>query len=212
MKIIGAGFGRTGTMSLKAALEELGYGPCYHMTEVFEHPEHAPLWEAAARGEPIDWEELFAGYQATVDWPGAAFYKEIMKTYPEAKVLLSSVRDPERWYESTRSTIYTTVNPSPEMIAAVGPAPRLNNELIWKRTFGGNFEDRRHAFEVFELHNEEVKEHVPAGRLLVYEVREGWGSLCEFLEVEVPKDEPFPHLNDTEAFVKRVQEHLVRND
>jgi hypothetical protein len=100
----------------------------------------------------------------------------------------------------------------PEMIAAVGPAPRLNNELIWKRTFGGNFEDRRHPIEVFERHNEEVKEHVPAGRLLVHEVREGWGSLCEFLEVEVPKDEPFPHLNDTEAFVKRVQEYLARSD
>ena len=145
-----------------------------------------------------------------MDWPRAAFYKEIMKAYPEAKVLLS-VRDPERWYESTRNTIYTSVNPSPEMIAAVGPASRLNNELIWKRTFGGNFEDRRHAIEVFERHNEEVKEHVTAGRLLVYEVREGWGSLCEFLEVEVPKDEPFPHLNHMEAFVKRVQEHLARS-
>lgn len=133
MKVIGAGFGRTGTMSLKAALEELGYGPCYHMTDVFEHPEHIRMWEAATRGEPVDWDELFAGYQATVDWPGAAFYRELMEVFPDAKVLLS-LRDPEKWYESTRNTIYATVNPSPEMIAALGHAPRLNNELIWKQT------------------------------------------------------------------------------
>src|SRR5918911_5138613 len=110
MKVIGAGFGRTGTMSLKAALEEIGYGPCYHMIDLFEKPEHVPLWQAATRGELVDWQELFAGYQATVDWPGAAFYKELMQAYPVAKVLLS-VRDPEKWYASTRNTIYATVNP-----------------------------------------------------------------------------------------------------
>lgn len=141
MRVIGAGFGRTGTMSLKAALEELGYAPCYHMTDLFENPEHVAPWEAATREEPVDWEELFEGYRATVDWPGAACYKELMKAYPDAKVLLS-VRGPEGWYESTKNTIYATVDPSPQMIAALGPAPRLNNELIWKRTFGGNFENR----------------------------------------------------------------------
>jgi hypothetical protein len=211
LQVIGAGFGRTGTRSLKVALEEFGYGLCYHMIELFEHPDHVERWEAAVRGEPVDWEELFHGYQATVDWPGAAFYKDLMKAYPEAKVLLS-IREPERWYESTRNTLYTTVDPSPEMIAAVGPAPRLNDELIWKRTFGGNFEIRWHAIEVLERHNEEVKEHVPAERLLVYEAKDGWGPLCEFLGVEVPKAKPFPHLNDTEVFIKRVQEHRARSD
>src|SRR5215210_4077602 len=211
MEIIGAGFGRTGTMSLKAALEELGYAPCYHMTDLFENPEHVPLWEAATRGEPVDWEGLFAGYQATVDWPGAAFYKELMEAYPDAKVLLS-VRDPERWYESTNNTIYATVDPSPEMIAAVGPTPRLNNELIWKRTFGGSFADRQQAIEVFERHNEQVREHVPADRLLVYEVKEGWRPLCEFLGAEEPRGKPFPHLNDTDAFRRMVQEHFAQRD
>jgi hypothetical protein len=93
-------------MSLKVALEELGYAPCYHMVEVFEHPEHVSLWEAATRGEPLDWEKIFGSYQAAVDWPTAAFYKELMEVYPEAKVLLTT-RDPERWYESTKHTIYT---------------------------------------------------------------------------------------------------------
>lgn len=105
LEVIGAGFGRTGTMSLKMALEDLGYGPCYHMIELFEHPEHVERWEAAVRGEPVDWEEMFVGYRASVDWPGAAFYKELSERYPEAKVILT-VRDPEKWYESVRNTIF----------------------------------------------------------------------------------------------------------
>jgi hypothetical protein len=211
LEVIGAGFGRTGTMSLKVALEELGYGPCYHMVELFEHPEHVQRWEAAVRGEPVNWEELLSGYRATVDWPGAAFYGELMKAYPEAKVLLS-VRNPQRWYESTKNTIYATVNPSPEMIAAVGPAPRLNNELIWKRTFGEDFADSQHAIEVFERHNEEVKRYVPADQLLVYKVKEGWEPLCDFLGVEAPKGKPFPHLNDTDSFQRMLREHSAQRD
>src|SRR5690242_7699355 len=105
LKVIGAGFGRTGTLSLKVALEELGFGPCYHMIEVFQYPEHAKLWEAATQGKPIDWDQIFANYQATVDWPGCTFYADLMARYPDAKVLLS-VRDPETWYESVMSTIY----------------------------------------------------------------------------------------------------------
>src|SRR5919199_3150253 len=105
LEVIGAGFGRTGTMSLKVALEELGFGPCYHMTEVFANPKHVKFWEAAARGEPVDWEELFRGYRSSVDWPGAAFYEELMERYPDAKVILT-VRDPDRWYESALNTIY----------------------------------------------------------------------------------------------------------
>ncbi len=99
IKVIGAGLGRTGTLSLKAALEELGFSRCYHMTDVFAHLEHARVWDDAARGLPVDWDTLFQGYQATVDWPGCAFYEEFMRRYPDAKVILS-VRDPERWYEA----------------------------------------------------------------------------------------------------------------
>jgi Sulfotransferase domain len=105
VKVIGAGFGRTGTASLQSALQELGFGPCYHMYEVFEHPQHADFWEAAWRGETVDWDEVLGSYEATVDWPGCAFYRELMERYPDAKVLLS-VRDPEQWYESTRNTVY----------------------------------------------------------------------------------------------------------
>lgn len=217
MEVIGAGFGRTGTMSLKAALEELGFAPCYHMIELFENPEHAELWEAAARGEPVDWEELFGGHRASVDWPGCTFYKELMEAYPEAKVLLS-VRDPERWYESTKNTIYRRRKTTPmsrimSLMRVFSPAMRRStrviDEVIWEGTFGGNFEDRRYAIEVFTRHNEEVRRRVPADRLLVYEVKDGWGPLCEFLNVEVPKDKPFPHLNDTAAFRKMVRRRFA---
>jgi hypothetical protein len=206
LEVIGAGFGRTGTMSLKVALEELGFGPCYHMIEVFEHPEHVSLWEAATRGEPLDWEKIFGSYQAAVDWPTTAFYNELMKVYPHAKVLLT-IRDPEKWYESTKHTLYPTIEtPEPS------PIMRMANKLIWEQTFDGNFEDRRYAIEVFKRHNEEVKKHVPPERLLVYEVKEGWKPLCEFLGVEIPEEKPFPHLNDTEAFKEMVQQRRAQMD
>src|SRR4051794_10397381 len=136
MKVIGAGFGRTGTLSLKVALEVLGYGPCYHMIELLEHPEHVERWEAAVRGEPVDWEELFHGYQATVDWPGAAFYKELSERYPETRVILT-VRDPEGWYESARNTIFALQD------VASSRAPQMARELASQRGFDGEVEDRR---------------------------------------------------------------------
>jgi hypothetical protein len=209
VKVIGAGFGRTGTTSLKAALEELGFGPCYHMTEVFAHPGHADFWVSAWRGEPVDWEGVLGDYQATVDWPACTFYEKLMERHPEAKVLLS-VRDPEPWYESTRSTIYELSilldsSPTSRLIFGLitllvfggfaGGRSNLVNDLIWEGTFDGRFEDEAYAIEVFERHNEEVKRRVPPERLLVYDVKEGWETLCEFFGVPEP-EEPFPRLND----------------
>ena len=214
LEVIGAGFGRTGTMSLKVALETLGFGPCYHMTEVFTHPEHVELWRAATQGKPVAWEQIFDGYRATVDWPGCAFYAELMESNPDAKVILT-VRDPEEWYESAHNTIYrisgAASSPIFYLASLVVPAAkrmkhahRMIIEVVWQRDLGGRFEDRGYAIETFERHNEEVKRHVPAEKLLVYEVGEGWGPLCEFLGVEVP-DEPFPHLNDSEVFRGRIR-------
>jgi len=214
LEVIGAGFGRTGTMSLKVALEELSFGPCYHMREVFEHPEHIELWRAATRGEQVDWERIFGNYRATVDWPACTFYGELMERSPDAKVILT-VRDPQRWYESAYNTIYrmTGAASSPIFYLASLVMPRARAmkharqmivELVWERDLDGKFEDREHAIETFERHNEEVEKRVPPEKLLVYEVKEGWGPLCEFLGVEVP-DKPFPHLNDTEVFRGRIR-------
>jgi len=175
VKLIGAGFGRTGTTSLKAALDKLGFDPCYHMTEVFAHPDHADFWVAAWHGEPVDWDGVLGDYEATVDWPARTFYKELMRRNPEAKVLLS-VRDPERWYESTRSTIYELTrlvegSTSSRLTFGVvgllifggftGRRSSLAKVIIWQGTFDGRFEDKSYAIEVFERHNEEVKRHVP---------------------------------------------------
>lgn len=209
MKVIGAGFGRTGTTSLKAALEELGFDKCYHMQELFQHPEHAEVWLRAWRGEPVDWPAFFAGYQATVDWPGCTFYQQLMDVYPDAKVLLS-VREPDRWYESSHKTIYQ-ISRAPAMGLLQRSLPRLRKmygmvcTLVWQGTFDGRFSDRAHAIEVFEAHNRAVQEYVPPERLLVYSVKEGWEPLCNFLDVPVPEDKPFPHLNDAAIMQRAIR-------
>src|SRR5215207_5570995 len=220
MEVIGAGFGRTRTMSLKAALEELGFGPSYHMVEVFGHPEHADIWQAAWRGEPVDWEDFLGDYRAAVDWPVCTFYGGLMERYPDAKVLLS-VRDLERWYESVRNTIYelSSLNSGLRFsrvvfavvtLFAFGRISRGNmvdnlvDNIIWQGTFDGRFEDKPYAMGVFERQNEEVKRRIPPDKLLVYEVKEGWGPLCEFLGVEEP-DKPFPRLNDTAEMRRRLR-------
>lgn len=220
MKVIGAGFGRTGTSSLKVALEELGFGPCYHMSEVMRRPRHIALWQAAVRGEPVDWTTLFAGFQATVDWPASAFYAQLMEIYPDAKVLLS-VRDPERWYESTRNSLYryrirrhAVSRLGWWIIGIYAPSlqqsTRMINALVWDKVFGGCFQDRHEAIAVFERHIQEVKERVPAERLLVYDVKEGWVPLCAFLNVAVPEGKPFPHVHDADAVRTLVRRRVVR--
>jgi hypothetical protein len=197
LKVVGAGFGRTGTLSLKSALEQLGFGPCYHMMEVFSHPQHIAMWHRLAFENRMDWDEIFRGFQATVDWPSARWWREIAAHYPEAKVLLS-VRDPEAWYKSMRDTIYRPMrDPAPD------GAPeniRLQSEMIRKsvlaETFDNRFEDKAHALGVFERHNQAVRDAIAPARLLVFDVREEWAPLCKFLEVPIPA-EPFPRLNDT---------------
>jgi hypothetical protein len=217
MRVIGAGFGRTGTTSLKAALERLGFGPSYGLGEVFRNPEHVGFWEAAAgpAGEEVDWEGFFADYEVAVDWPACSFYEELMGAFPEAPVILT-VRDPAGWYESTRSTIHElrrlTTGPVPLRMAFAlaepfvrGPAGtvRLADRRVWEGTFGGRFEERDHAMRTFERHNEAVRRRVPPERLLVFDVREGWAPLCDFLGVEVP-DGPFPRLNDAREMRRRL--------
>jgi hypothetical protein len=203
LDVIGAGFGRTGTMSLKLALEQLGLGPCYHMTEIVRNPSHARMWNMAESGQPVDWRVLFARYRAAVDWPACHYYRELMEAFPAAKVILTT-RDAGQWYESMTNTLYRLKTATDErlrarqaMIGGSGEPPAENR--IWAQVFSGAFTDRRHAIEVFRRHNAEVISHVPAGRLLVYQVSEGWPPLCDFLGVPVP-DGPFPVINTTPSF------------
>jgi len=206
LKVVGAGFGRTGTLSLKYALEKLGFGPCYHMREVFPRPDHVRLWHGLAFGQSIDWEGLFGEFRAAVDWPMARWWRQIAAHYSDAKVILS-LRSPESWYKSMRETIYQPMkNPVqgdvPELI-------RLQNEMVRKAiladTFDNRFEDKAHAIEVFNRHNQEVRDTIDPARLLVFEARAGWEPLCRFLEVPVPA-EAYPHVNDTASTQAMIQQ------
>ena len=198
LQLIGAGFGRTGTLSLKGAIERLGAGPCYHMLEVARHPGHADVWLRAADGESVDWDALFENFAATVDWPGCRFWRELREQYPEAKVLLS-VRTPESWYESVSNTIYQVMSGAGEIPEAARTQVAMARKIVLENTFDGRFEDRAHAMGVFERHNEEVQRTVPSDQLLVYPVGAGWEPLCKFLGVPVPGD-AFPHVNKSEGF------------
>ena len=193
LKVIGAGFGRTGTMSMKAALEQLGLGPCYHMVECLPRgPEHWQKWVDASRGKS-DWDELFNGFASTVDFPSCTSYKALAAHYPDAKVVLT-VRDPERWFESTQETIF-----APHWIeylrkVEMGKFIQLTiNDYLQDR-----MHDKDHLIQRFQEHVEEVRNSIPASRLLVFEAKEGWGPLCEFLDLPEP-DTDFPFINDTEA-------------
>jgi hypothetical protein len=194
LQVIGAGLGRTGTLSMREALVRLGFGPCDHMRENFEHPQRFALWDEALRrktaGERIDWRPLLAGYQAIVDWPGAYFWRELTTAHPEAKVILT-LRDPDRWYDSIQATIFSLGDDE----LPAGP-----REMIFNRTFGNRLTDRGHCQAVFARHNQAVQESIAADRLRVFDVKEGWEPLCAFLGVPVPEQEPFPRVNDTAAF------------
>lgn len=205
IQVIGAGFGRTGTMSLKAALEQLGFGPCYHMSEVMEHSGHEYKWHAACHGGSLDW-SVFDGYRAAVDWPAAHYWRELIDRYPKAKVILS-VRDGESWYKSVTDTIYGRISsPLPDEAPEVLRIHReMTRKIVLEDTFGGRFLDKKHAIGVFERHNEEVRRAVEPSRLLVYNVKEGWEPLCDFLGVTIPS-EPFPRVNDTASFLAWVAE------
>ncbi len=198
LQLIGAGFGRTGTLSLKGAIETLGAGPCYHMLEVARNPTHAELWLRAANGESVDWDALFENFAATVDWPGCTFWRELWVRFPGAKVLLS-VRTPESWYESVLNTIYPALSSSGDVPETIRTQAEMARKLVLENTFDGRFEDRAYTIGVFERHNEDVERSVPSDQLLVYPVGAGWGPLCAFLDVPVP-DEDYPHVNKTETF------------
>lgn len=198
LKVIGAGLGRTGTLTLKAALEQLGLGPCHHMVEVFAHMEQADFWRRAAEGAAVDWEEIYAAYPATVDWPSCHFWRQLADRYPDAKMVLT-VRDPEHWWESMSATILQAIKAGlADPDVGRRAAMRFAELIIHDQTFAGDF-SRENVIAAFERHNAAVRAAIPPERLLVYEVSQGWAPLCAFLGVPVP-DAPFPLTNSREEF------------
>ena len=207
MKVIGAGFGRTGTMSMQAALEILGCR-CYHMKEVPQQPGHLKTWHEFVSGRaPMDWKTLFEDYEATVDFPACIYYRELLREFPDAKVVLN-VRDPARWHAS-----FLTLQQTTDRFRVFRFIPRARRfldfvDLLLGKVFNGS-RDRDYCIDVFNRHNREVQERVPEDRLLVFRVQQGWEPLCEFLGCEVPTGIPFPHLNEgKETLEALAREHL----
>jgi hypothetical protein len=211
IKVIGAGFPRTGTNTLRESLTKLGYVKTYHMKELIVHPENLHYWETLSQTGTTNWEELYNGFQATVDFPCYPWYKEHLKQYPDAKVILT-VRPFEDWHASVYSTIWQAQNPSESQRAAMGERlasdPHLRSVMqvmefakvhFMDVPFQGKFLDKELAEKAYNKHHEEVKKHVPAKQLLVFNVNEGWKPLCQFLGVPVP-EESLPHTNKREDF------------
>ncbi|HSW74602.1 MAG TPA: sulfotransferase [Candidatus Saccharimonadales bacterium] len=189
VKIIGAGMWRTGTVSLRAALEQLTGKPCHHMTEVVAHPATAPLWLRTAATGHADWPKLLGGYNACLDWPSMAFWEELSDFYPDAKVLLS-IRDPEEWWHSISQTVLIS---APTRQTARTPWELLVVELFEKKFIGRN-PSREAAIAAYEQHNAAVRARIPAERLIEWTPADGWEPLCRALDVPVPTED-FPHLN-----------------
>lgn len=203
LSIIGAGFGRTGTQSLQRAIEMLGFGPCHHMYEVRRNPRLTALWQSIADGAPPDWDVVFDGYESTVDWPSAAYWRELAAHYPKARIILS-LRDPAQWYDSMVQTIVPSATLGTE--ADPDPQGRAGSALIRKVVLDGVFEgriaDRDFAIRRFASHRNEVTATIDPDRLLLMDVRDGWEPLCRFLGVPVPTG-PFPSGNSVSEFRAR---------
>jgi hypothetical protein len=202
LRVVGAGLGRTGTHSLKVALEQLLGGPCYHMREVFEHPDHVPTWHAAMHGEPVDWEPIFEGYVATVDWPGCTFWREFSAMNPNAIVLLSQRDSADTWWKSASNTIFNVMGPA-------SPMPSDGNQWLemarkMMERFSPQWNEEAAAKAAYEAHLASVRAEAPADRLVEWQPSDGWGPLCAALNVAVP-DEPFPVTNTTEEWRERWQ-------
>ena len=201
IQVFGAGVGRTGTYSLKLAINRIGLGPCHHMEAVLHNmPTQVPLWSAAMDGSP-DWNAIYAGFGSAVDWPTAAFFRELLESHPSAKFVLTE-RNPENWANSFGATIYKLLadrdQGPPEMKAWL----EMANRVIEKTGFPPGL-DQDGLMKAFIAHNEAVRSTIPDSQLLIYEVKQGWGPLCEFLGVPAP-DEPFPRTNDRAEFWDRV--------
>ena len=199
LQVIGSGFGRTGTMTTKQALETLGFGPCHHMVEIIENPAQMKHWKALAASEPVDWAEVFAGYRSQVDWPGAHVWEQTASAFPEARVIHTE-RPEDAWWNSFEGTIgkFFARFREMELPPHIMDQFTVMHDWMIQGTFS-DFTDRDCAIEAYRANNQKVRETIPPERLLVFQVADGWEPLCEFLEVPVP-DTPFPFTHPRKEF------------
>jgi hypothetical protein len=198
LRVVGAGLGRTGTHSLQLALQQLLDAPCYHMMEVFSHPEHIEVWHRAVKGELPDWNAFLADYRATVDWPAASFWRELSAANPDAIVLLSTRASADAWWKSANETIFEISRREAPPDGVVRGQLAMAKDLFVTR-FCADWIDEAAAKDAYEAHNAAVRAGVPADRLVDWRPGDGWAPICEALDLTVP-DEPFPHVNTTDEF------------
>jgi len=214
LQVIGSGVGRTGTHSLKLALEILGFGKCYHMEDLLREPGRLNYFEQAEKGESVNWDALFEGYKSAVDYPVARYYKQIIPAYPNARVV-HTIRDAESWYKSAMETIFWASKPSAGRILKMlirmpfssairnrMPVLKYNGKMV-DSIFGKDLHNKQEVIKRYNAINEETLNFLPKERSLVYEVKSGWEPLCNFLNVPIPS-EPFPRSNTREQFRKNV--------
>ena len=201
-RVIGLGVGRTGTFSMKLALEQLNFGRCHHMEEVdARSPEQISVWASAANGK-VDWKKAYAGYNSAVDWPTAAFCRERATAYPDAKFILT-IRDPERWHASFSQTIVPLIQPTAKTPPELLPFLKMVMAVVQKTGFRIP-STKEEILTAFHRHIEIVTQTIPADRLLLFDVKQGWEPLCQFLGVAVPLGD-FPKTNNTKDFWDSVQ-------
>ncbi|MEP6647337.1 MAG: sulfotransferase family protein [Saprospiraceae bacterium] len=220
IQVFGTGQGRTGTTSLKQALEHLGYGKCYHMFELLNNPEQVIYFEKAERGEEVDWDNLFKGYHSACDFPVIRYYQDILKRYPDARVI-HTIRDQESWFKSASNTIFWVTQPSPmrifKMMIRLPFSPTLRkrlrvlkfNGMMIRKVFGEDLKNKEKIIDVFNKYNDEILRNIPKEKMLIYDVKDGWEPLCRFLGVPVPKI-PFPKSNTTDEFVFNVKNKILK--
>ena len=207
LKVIGSGLGRTGTLSLKTALEHLGFSPCHHMKEVAMSSKQIHWFWKASKGEKVNWRLVFDKFEAAVDWPAAAYYEQLSKEFPEAKIVMG-VRDPEAWYRSVSETIYTVAPNIPGWLKFIFPPAKkwvqMVEQTIWTNELEGRFEDKEFTIEFFNQRIKEVKQNIPSERLLIHRPQDGWEPLCGFLGVPIPK-KPYPWVNEAKEIKRAVK-------
>ena len=191
LKVIGTSFGRTGTDSMREALVMLGFGPCHHMVEVNANEEQKRLWRAFVKGTPTPWDQLFEGFRSCIDWPSAHYWQELVRAYPQARVILTW-RSPESWWASFEKTIV-------EALLKTTDPDSIGLTLIRDQVFNGKPDDRAHAIACYEANVKAVRATVPKERLLVHELGDGWEPLCAHLGVPVPS-QPYPSRNTAGEF------------
>jgi hypothetical protein len=203
LQIIGPGFGRTGTRSLKAALELLGFDPCHHMQTLFADPAQLAFWKTLAAGGTVNWHEVFADFRSQIDWPGAHVWRDLLQAFPEALVVFST-RPAEAWWNSYARTVGKLRRLYPSLPVPTNVAETLDTmkQVMIRRGIDPEMRDRDAAIAAFHRQLVEVRAAVPRERLLVFTVGDGWAPLCDFLGVPVPST-PFPRLNDGGDFWSR---------